>query len=60
VTWEWSNKTVEQKQTSIGLHTLLEHKKISAGIEKRNRVESSHIGYGGSPSSQWEKNPFNF
>lgn len=50
-----TDKIVEQKSVSINLDTLPDLKKIVDGIEKRNCVESSHIGEGGSPSDQWDK-----
>jgi phosphoglycolate phosphatase-like HAD superfamily hydrolase len=50
-----TDKIVEQNPPSTNLDTLPDLKKIVVGIEKGNRVESSHIGYGGSPSSQWDK-----
>jgi hypothetical protein len=50
-----TDKIVEQNPVSINLDTLPDLKKIVDGIEKGNRVESSHIGEGGSPSKQWDK-----
>lgn len=52
---ERTAKIVEQKPVSINLDTLPDLKKIVDGLEKGNRVESSHIGEGGSPSKQWDK-----
>jgi hypothetical protein len=52
---ERTDKIVAQKNVSINLDTLPDLKKIVDGIEKGNRVESSHIGIGGSPSKQWNK-----
>ena len=52
---ERTDKIVEQKPVSINLDSLPDLKKIVDDIEKRNRVESSHIGVGGSPSKQWDK-----
>lgn len=52
---ERTDKIIEQKPVSINLDSLPDLKKIVEGIEKANRVESSHIGEGGSPSSQWDK-----
>lgn len=50
-----TDKIVEEKPVSINLDTLPDLKKIVDGIEKRNSVESSHIGEGGSPSAQYAK-----
>lgn len=50
-----TDKIVEQKSDYINLDTLPDLKKIVDEIEKGNRVESSHIGYGGSPSDQYAK-----
>ena len=52
---ERTDKIVEQKPVSINLDSLPDLKKIVASIEKGNRVESSHVGEGGSPSEQWDK-----
>lgn len=52
---EPDDKIIEQKTTSINLNTLPALKNIVDGLEEGNRVESSHIGFAGSPSSQWAK-----
>ena len=50
-----SDKCIEIKTISNFLNSTPELKKIVNSIEKGNRVESSHIGYAGSPSSQWKR-----
>ncbi len=40
---------------TLNLDTLPKLKKIVEGLEKGEMIESSHIGYEGSSSSQWEK-----
>jgi len=52
---ERADKIVVQKPVYINLDSLPDLKKIVDSIEKGNRVESSHIGEGGSPSEQWDK-----
>ena len=50
-----ADKIIVQKAVVSKLDTVPNLKRIVAGIEKGNRVESSNIGYGGSPSKQWDK-----
>jgi hypothetical protein len=47
--------TVEQKPVLNNLDTIPDLKEIVNAIAKGNSVESSHIGYGGVPSKQWER-----
>ena len=50
-----TKENTQEKTVSINFDTLPNLKKIVNGIEKGNRVESSHIGYAGSPSNQYKK-----
>jgi hypothetical protein len=50
-----SDKIIAQKAVVSKLDTVPNLKRIVAGIEKGNQVESSHIGEGSSPSKQWDK-----
>jgi hypothetical protein len=52
---ERTKEIAQTKTISINLDTLPDLKKIVDGIAEGNSVESSHIGYGGSPSDQYAK-----
>ena len=50
-----TKENAQEKVVSTNLDTLPDLKGIVDGVEKGNRVESSHIGYSGSPSNQYKK-----